>query len=145
MFISFLLNHLLWYSSQPWSVLVNEYRPDWSPYWACSKFVRQTLHEWANCSIRTCGWARQHYDKQRLKGKGHHACVRSVAFKWIRILFRCWRDRVPYSEQRYLEALRTHGAATSKPAAIIDELTPALAGVQWESCGDFSKLAKVSS
>jgi hypothetical protein len=77
--------------------------------------------------------------------EGHHASVRSVAFKWIRILFRCWRDRVPYSEQRYLEALRTHGAAPSAPAAIIDEPTPVLSGTQWESCGDFSKLAKVSS
>src|ERR1022692_1288576 len=113
--------------------------------WACSKFVRQTLHEWANCSIRTCGWARQHYDRQRSKGKGHHASVRSVAFKWIRILFRCWRDRVPYSEQRYLEALRTHGGAPSAPAAIVDEPTPVLSGTQWKSCGDFSKLAKVSS
>src|SRR5436305_1693198 len=57
--------------------------------WACSKFVRQTFHEWANCSLRSCGWAKEHYDKQRLKGKGHHASIRSVAFKWIRILFRC--------------------------------------------------------
>ena len=113
--------------------------------WACSKFVRQTLHEWANCSIRTCGWAREHYDKQRAKGKGHHASVRSVAFKWIRILFRCWRDRVPYSEQRYLEALRKHGAAPTVSAAPASELIPGRPGTQWETCGDFSKLAEVSS
>ena len=113
--------------------------------WACSKFVRQTLHEWAGCSIRTCEWARQHYDGQRAKGKGHHAAVRSVAFKWIRILFRCWRDRVPYSESRYLEALRTHGAAKAKPTATACEPTPLLSIVQWESCAGFSKLIKVSS
>ena len=113
--------------------------------WACSKFVRQTFHEWANCSIRSCGWAREHYDKQRQKGKGHHASVRSVAFKWIRILFRCWRDRVPYSEQRYVQALRKHGASTSTPVAVVANSTSMLSGVQWESCGGFSKLAKVSS
>jgi Transposase/Transposase IS116/IS110/IS902 family len=45
--------------------------------WACSHFLRQTFHEWAGCSIRTCDWARQHYDRQRQKGKGHHAAVRS--------------------------------------------------------------------
>ena len=113
--------------------------------WACSKFVRQTFHEWANCSLRSCGWAKEHYDKQRLKGKGHHASVRSVAFKWIRILFRCWRDRVPYSEQQYMEALRKHGASTSTPAAVVANSTSMLSGVQWESCGGFSKLAKISS
>lgn len=113
--------------------------------WACSKFVRQTFHEWANCSIRTCEWARQHYDGQRAKGKGHHAAVRSVAFKWIRILFRCWKDRVPYSEPRYLAALRAHGAVPSNPKATVTEPTLVLSGTQWESCGDFSKLAKVAS
>ena len=39
---------------------------------------------------------------------------------------------MPYSEQRYLEALRTHGAATSTATAVIDEITPVLSGVQWE-------------
>jgi transposase len=113
--------------------------------WACSNFLRQTFHEWAACSIRTCDWARQHYDRQRQKGNGHHAAVRSVAFKWIRILFRCWRDRVPYSEQRYMEALRTRGAAPSTPVVAVDDPTPALSLIQWKSCGGFSKLAKVSS
>ncbi|MBI1903988.1 MAG: hypothetical protein HYS13_23045, partial [Planctomycetia bacterium] len=28
------------------------------------------------------------------------------AFKWIRVIFRWWKDRVPYSESHYLERLR---------------------------------------
>jgi transposase len=113
--------------------------------WACSKFVRQTLHEWAYCSMRTCEWAREHYDRQRLKGNGHHAAVRSVAFKWIRILFRCWKNSVPYSERRYLEALRKRGAAPATPAATGGKPSQVVNGAQWESCGGFSKLTKVSS
>ncbi len=113
--------------------------------WACSKFVRQTLHEWAACTVRQDGWARDHYERQRAKGKGHHAAVRSVAYKWIRILYRCWRDRVPYSEQRYLEALRTHGAAKGKPAANAAMPSPGLPAVQWKTCGGFSKPTKLSS
>ena len=113
--------------------------------WACSKFVRQTFHEWAACTVRKAGWARDHYERQRAKGKGHHAAVRSVAFKWIRILYRCWRDRVPYSEQRYLEALRTQGAAKCKPAANAVEPTLGLPAVQWKNCGGFSKPTKLSS
>jgi hypothetical protein len=113
--------------------------------WACSKFVRQTLHEWANCSIRYCGWAREHYDLQRSRGKGHHASIRSVAFKWIRILFRCWRDRVPYCEERYLAALRKHGVSAHSLSPIPAKAIAALPAVQWESCGGFSKIADLSS
>ena len=102
--------------------------------WACPKFFRQTFHEWAGCSIRTCQWAREHYDQQRDKGKGHHAAIRSVAFKWIRIFYRCWRDRVPYSEQTYLKA---KSARAPKPQPAVS--------MQWESCGGFAKLSELPS
>ena len=42
--------------------------------------------------------------------KGHHAAVRSLAFKWIRIIFRCWQDRKPYDEEIYLQSLRRRGS-----------------------------------
>jgi transposase len=83
--------------------------------WACPKFVRQSFHEWAGCSIRSCDWARAYYEGPRANGKEHHAAVRALAFKWIRIFFRCWHDRVAYSDQRYEEALR-QGAARSQAA-----------------------------
>ena len=44
-------------------------------------------------------------DDQLARGKGHHAAVRAVAFKWIRILFACWKQCTPYDPQRYLQAL----------------------------------------
>lgn len=69
--------------------------------WACPKFLRQTFHEYARLSITRCCWARAFYKKQKAKGKGHHAAVRSLAFKWIRILFRCWQSRQPYQEGLY--------------------------------------------
>lgn len=74
--------------------------------WACPKFVRQTFHEWAQHSMKKCQWARSFYQQQRDNGKSHHAAIRSLAFKWLRILFRCWKDRVPYDEARYLRSVR---------------------------------------
>ena len=71
---------------------------------SCPKFLRQTFHEWAGHSLAQCAWARDYYQQQRARGKGHHAAVRALAFKWIRILFRCWKDHVPYDETRYLES-----------------------------------------
>ena len=73
--------------------------------WSCPKFLRQTVHEWALHSIKQCGWAREFYDSQRANQKSHHAAVRALAFKWLRILYRCWKDRTLYDESRYLAAL----------------------------------------
>jgi transposase len=103
--------------------------------WACPKFIRQTFHEWAGCSIRTCQWAREHYDQQRRNGKGHHAALRSVAFKWIRIFFRCWRDRLPYSEQTFLQARAARNPNPPSPALQL----------QWKTCAGFKQLSRLPS
>jgi transposase len=78
--------------------------------WACPKFVLQTFHEFAHCSCKRSVWAKAFYLQQRAGGKGHHATLRALAFKWIRILFRCWKTNTPYSEMRYLESLRRRKA-----------------------------------
>jgi len=74
--------------------------------WQCSKFVRQTIIEWAAKTIRSSYWAALYYEKQRSKGNSHQAAVRALAYKWIRIVFKCWKDRNLYSETKYLQALR---------------------------------------
>ena len=81
---------------------------------ACPKFVKQSFHEFADQSIRFSAWARAFYDQQRSRGNDHHAALRSLAFKWIRILFRCWKERKPYDEQTYLKALSKHGSSLMK-------------------------------
>lgn len=73
---------------------------------ACAKFMKQTFHEFAGHSIQGSLWARAYYDHQRALGKAHHASVRALSFKWIRIIFRCWKDGKPYDEQCYLANLR---------------------------------------
>ena len=72
---------------------------------ACSQFVRQSFHEFAGHSIRFCDWAHAYYDRKRAEGKGHNAAVRALAYRWIRIIYRCWKDRVPYNEETYLQSL----------------------------------------
>ena len=52
-----------------------------------SDSARPTFHEWAGHSIAHSHWARSYYQQQRERGKGHHAAVRGLAFKWIRIFF----------------------------------------------------------
>ena len=37
-----------------------------------------------------------------------------IAFKWIRILYRCWQTRIPYDESTYLKALERRGSPLLK-------------------------------
>lgn len=78
---------------------------------ACPKFLRQSFHEFAGCSIPRCSWAKHFYEAQLARGKTHHVPVRALAFKWIRILFACWKEGVPYDEERYLQSLKNRGSA----------------------------------
>lgn len=78
--------------------------------YSCPRFLRQTFVEWASESIRFSFWARAFYQLQRERGKTHQMAVRSLAFKWIRVLFRCWQERTPYDEAKYLLALKAKGS-----------------------------------
>lgn len=89
--------------------------------YACAKFLRQSFHEYARESVRHSVWAVAYYQQQRLKGSGHHAAVRALAYKWQRILWRCWQDRAPYDEAIYLRSLwRAGSPLVSKLSQISD-------------------------
>lgn len=77
---------------------------------ACPKFLRQTFHEFAEHARRFSAWSLAYYQLQRQRGKGHQAAVRALAFKWIRIVFRLWKTRTTYDEQRYIQQLRRRGS-----------------------------------
>lgn len=77
---------------------------------SCPTFLRQTFVEWAAQSIRQSFWASAFYQQQRAKGKSHQMAIRALAFKWIRILHRCWRDHAFYDEAAYLKTLQRRGS-----------------------------------
>lgn len=74
--------------------------------YCCPIFVRQTFVEWANQSIHYSYWAKVYYEKQKAKGKGHQTILRALAYKWARILFRCWKNHEPYNEIKYMLSLK---------------------------------------
>jgi len=51
----------------------------------------------------------------------HQAAVRALAYKWIRILVRCWQIRSSYNEVTYLNALYRRGSAFFKHIAAAAE------------------------
>src|SRR5262249_58817206 len=66
---------------------------------------------WGSMPSRHSFWAQVYYQQQRAKGQRHQAAVRALAFKWLRILYRCWQDRTPYDESGYLQALTRRGSS----------------------------------
>lgn len=78
--------------------------------WACPKFMRQTFHEYAGHPIKGSGWAKAYYDLQISRGKSKQMGRRALAYKWQRIMHKCWMSGTPYSEDRYVERLRLTGS-----------------------------------
>lgn len=85
---------------------------------SCPTFLRQTFIEWAAQTVPRSFWAGAFYAQQRARGASHQAALRALAFKWIRILFRCWQDRTLYDESKYLKALQRRGTPLLHSAAI---------------------------
>ena len=49
--------------------------------------------------------------------RSRQVALRTLAFKWIRILFRCWKNRTPYDQAKYLMALQQKGSHLLKTIA----------------------------
>lgn len=79
--------------------------------WNAPVFARQTLVEWAGLSAKYSDWARAYYAQQTRAGKGRGTILRALAFKWLRILWRCWKDNIPYNETQYIARLQTRNPA----------------------------------
>lgn len=69
--------------------------------WACWKFGRRTLQLFAEQSRRYGGWAAELYQRQRASGHGHHAALRALAHRWLKIILAMQRNGSRYDEARF--------------------------------------------
>ncbi len=65
---------------------------------ACDKYARATLYKFAFASLRFSKWARDYYDNQRTKGKMNSVAIRALSNKWVKIIFKIWKDEIFYDE-----------------------------------------------
>jgi hypothetical protein len=70
-------------------------------------FTCQTLFEFAALSCQQCDWAKEYYDKQKARKASHGTAVRSLALKWLRIIWAMIQSGQAYDEARYLAACQT--------------------------------------
>lgn len=78
---------------------------------ACNRHLRQAAMQWAFCSLRNSGWARDFYDRQRAAGKTHYKALRALANRWLELLWHLLHKRVLYDEA-------VHQRNRSKPEVI---------------------------
>jgi len=72
--------------------------------WACNTRFRNAMATFADNSRHASPWAATVYGEAVGRGADHPHAVRIVARAWIRVIYRCWIDRVAYDPAR-------HGAA----------------------------------
>jgi transposase len=80
--------------------------------WARPKFLHQTFVEFTRNSVLQSSWAREFFDQHLAQGWTKFRIYRALAFKWIRILWRCWKDNTQYDEAKYLRTLHKRGVKT---------------------------------
>jgi transposase len=74
--------------------------------WACSKRFRTAMTTFADNSRHASPWAAQVYADARAAGKDHPHAIRILTRAWIRVIWPCWINGVPYDPAR-------HGAAAA--------------------------------
>jgi len=72
--------------------------------WACSKRFRRAITIFAGNSRHASPWAATIYNHARAAGKDHPHAVRILARAWIRVIWRCWLDGIPYDPAKHRAA-----------------------------------------
>lgn len=65
---------------------------------AYNRYLGDAVRQWAFCSLSRSAWARELYDEQVAKGKGHSAALRTLGNRWLGVLWHCLTKDVCYDE-----------------------------------------------
>jgi transposase len=88
--------------------------------WACDKFMRHTVHLWANCFRKVSAWGQTYYQQKRQQGMSHACALRCLGQRLLKILFRMLADKKPYNAEFHALNQKKHGswvlALVKKPA-----------------------------
>jgi transposase len=68
---------------------------------ACDKRLRAAVACLADSTRHWHPWAREVYRRARARGQDHPHAIRTLGRAWIRVLWRCWHDEVPYDPARH--------------------------------------------
>jgi transposase len=69
--------------------------------WACDKRLRDAVSCLADSTRHHHPWARSVYLNARSRGLDHSHAIRVLGRAWLRVLWRCWQDGVPYDPTKH--------------------------------------------
>lgn len=81
--------------------------------WACNKHFRKAITCFADNSRHASPWAADVYARAIARGHDHPHAVRVLARAWIRVIYRCWIDGVPYDPNKHGNAGKLRETATA--------------------------------
>ena len=78
--------------------------------WACDKFLRHTIHLWADCFRKASAWGQTYYQQKRDDGMSHASALRCLGQRLLKIIFRMISDKQPYDAELHARNQQKHGS-----------------------------------
>ena len=78
--------------------------------WACDKFMRHTVHLWADCFRKKSAWGQVYYQNKRKEGMSHSCALRCLGQRLLKILFRILESKTPYDAELHARNQQKHGS-----------------------------------
>jgi transposase len=73
--------------------------------YATNTRLREACMWWAFNSLKTSPWAAAAFrDARDQRGQRYHRALRGLAARWMRVLWRCWTDHIPYDQSLHTSA-----------------------------------------
>jgi transposase len=85
--------------------------------WACNKRFRNAIRTFADNSRHENVWAASVYAQARARGHDHPHALRILARAWVRVIWRCWIDRVPYEPAQHTALQKLVGQRAKEDCA----------------------------
>ncbi len=78
--------------------------------WACDKFLRHTVHLWADSFRRASTWGQIYYQQKRAEGMAHSCALRCLGQRLLKIVFRMIVTKKAYDAELHARNQQKHGS-----------------------------------
>ena len=78
--------------------------------WACDKFLRHTVHLWADCFRKASVWGQTYYQQKKDQGMSHACALRCLGQRLLKIVFKMLVDKKPYDADLHARSQKKHGS-----------------------------------
>ena len=80
--------------------------------YAANTHLRESAMWWAYNSMKESPWAAAAFREARdQRGQRYHRALRGLSARWMRILWRCWTDQLPYDPAKHASAVALNPAS----------------------------------